>query len=423
MDPTESTEQPSDLPEDAICRSSDPELSAANLAALQEEIHKMENPNFAAQKLKVRELFDRGVPFFTKSAMKELKDQIDAINSMTENGRSTDGQKFVFSSITGQTVERAVMKGLTHSRHFGKEKVLYVFYPSLDRHGFSVTLAHAHPCVLHPRHVFYKSNTDNRLEPCLLYTTYQSLINHRYSDQALCPLQICYGGHNEGQHHDDLEDTRKAFQSYRKKWEASENCHRLKSSMAATASLPGITKIIAFACSSISRDDDHTRHRSASQHALILTLRDMLQASQPGVQIKCLAQDPAYSEVDTMVLSEAGITVIDDPQGFLEVDDQSVVLSFSPNVPIRQIITDVSRPVVLAWDTVITEEQTISRWANLCEPPKTVVTAEDLEACLCDPESSRVRAMIQDEYVEVEKLDEKGFGDASVYIRCDGRRT
>lgn len=140
MDPTAPAEPPLDLPEDDICRSSDPELSAANLAALQEEIHEMENPNFAAQKLKVRELYDRGVPFFTKSAMKELKDQIDAVNSMAENGRSTDGQKFVFSSIMGQTVERAVMKGLTHSRQFGKEKVLYVLL-------FELELSQAHSCT------------------------------------------------------------------------------------------------------------------------------------------------------------------------------------------------------------------------------------------------------------------------------------
>lgn len=110
---------------------SEPELSTANLAALQEEILEMENPNFAAQKLKVRELFDGGVPFFTKAAMKDLKAQIEAIRTMVENGRSTDGQKFVCLSITGQTVERAVMKGLTQSRQFGKETVMYVFYPSL----------------------------------------------------------------------------------------------------------------------------------------------------------------------------------------------------------------------------------------------------------------------------------------------------
>lgn len=128
MDSTTPTDQPPETPEDAVPRnSSDPELSTENLAALQEDILRMEHPSFAAQKLKVRELFDRGVPFFTKSAMKKLKDQIDAIKSMTESGRSTDGQKFVFSSVTGQTVERAVLRGLTRSRQFGKETVMYVF--------------------------------------------------------------------------------------------------------------------------------------------------------------------------------------------------------------------------------------------------------------------------------------------------------
>lgn len=278
----------------------------------------------------------------------------------------------------------------------------------------------AHLYGLFSRHS--KSNIDDRLEPCLLYSTYQSLLNHRYSDQALCPLQICYGGQNVGENNSSLEDTRISFQACRKTWEASESFLKLKSSMAATASLPGITKIIAFACSSMS-DGNHRRQRSASQHALILGLRNMLGASQPGVHIKCFAQDPAYSEVDAAVLAEAGITVVDDPQGFLEVDDQSVVLSFSPNVPVRQIITDLARPVVLAWDTVLTEEETVGRWAGLVEPPKAVAGAEDVESCLCDPESSRVRAMIREEYFKVEKLDQKEFGDASVYIRCDGRKT
>lgn len=130
MNPTSPTEPPLEPPEDAVSRSGEQELSAANLAALQEEILRMEKPNFALQKMKVRELFDRGVPFFTKSAIKKLKDQIDTIKSMAENGRSTDGQKFVFSSITGQTVERPVLKGLTQSRQFGKETVLYVFIAS-----------------------------------------------------------------------------------------------------------------------------------------------------------------------------------------------------------------------------------------------------------------------------------------------------
>lgn len=271
-----------------------------------------------------------------------------------------------------------------------------------------------------------RTDAGNRLKPCLQYTTYQALLNHRYSDQALCPLQICYGGQNEGSHHSDLSETRDTFRAYRETWEASENCRALKSSLASAAPLPRITKIIAFACSSISRDPDQTAHRAATQHALILTLRDALQSSQPGdgggaQQIRCLAQDPAYSDADRAVLAELGITAVDDPEGFLEVDDQSAVLSFSPNVPVRQVVTDLARPALLAWDTVLTEEQTVDRWARVHERRGAWGTAEDLEACLCDPESSRVRAMIRAEYVEVEKLDARCFGDASVYIR-DGER-
>jgi len=129
-------------------RDSDSELSTANLAALQEEIHRMECPNLAARKQKARELFDNGIPFFTKPAMKYLKAQIEAIKAMAENGRSTDGQKFVFLSITGQTIERAVMKGLTQSRQFGKETVMYVSYSSLI-YLHCPGSRHSHPDVAH----------------------------------------------------------------------------------------------------------------------------------------------------------------------------------------------------------------------------------------------------------------------------------
>lgn len=115
----------------ASCSSSDTgdtELTMVNLAALQEDIHRMENPNFDVQKQTVRELFDRGIPFFTRPAMEQLKGQIDAIKSMVMKGESTDGQKFVVLSITGQTVERAVLKGLAQSRQLGNETVLYVLF-------------------------------------------------------------------------------------------------------------------------------------------------------------------------------------------------------------------------------------------------------------------------------------------------------
>jgi hypothetical protein len=55
------------------------------------------------------------------------------------------------------------------------------------------------------------------------------------------------------------------------------------------------------------------------------------------------------SEVDKKLLDEAGIEVIEDPRGWLEVDEHSIVLSIASNVPSKEIIADISRPAVIIW--------------------------------------------------------------------------
>ena len=51
--------------------------------------------------------------------------------------------------------------------------------------------------------------------------------------------------------------------------------------------------------------------------------------------IRCYAQDPAYDAVDCEFLASIGITVVDDPKGFLEVDANTLVVSVtsSPKQP------------------------------------------------------------------------------------------
>ncbi len=60
----------------------------------------------------------------------------------------------------------------------------------------------------------------------------------------------------------------------------------------------------------------------------------------------------AYVDTDKEVLGRVGVTVVDDPRGFLEVDDNSVVICVAPNVPVKQIIADIARPAVLIWNRV-----------------------------------------------------------------------
>lgn len=111
----------------AVARTRDPDLIIANPAAPQDEMENniMENPNVAAlEKRKVQRLFDRGVPFFTKRDMKTLQDQIEAAKNLNEE--STTGQKFIFTSVTGRTIERAVMKRLSESQQLGNKEGRYV---------------------------------------------------------------------------------------------------------------------------------------------------------------------------------------------------------------------------------------------------------------------------------------------------------
>ncbi|KAH6854203.1 hypothetical protein B0I37DRAFT_388308 [Chaetomium sp. MPI-CAGE-AT-0009] len=86
--------------------------------------------------------------------------------------------------------------------------------------------------------------------------------------------------------------------------------------------------------------------RSTSQHVMVLEVRDLVKRCL-GVEIKCFAQDPAYTPVDKQVLGEVGITVLDDPRAWLRVDDGSVVIAISPNIPATEIVADIARPVVI----------------------------------------------------------------------------
>lgn len=99
---------------------------------------------------------------------------------------------------------------------------------------------------------------------------------------------------------------------------------------------------------------------SMAQHALALTIRDYLVSRhatgaevEGASEIKCYAQDPIYTPLDEQVLCEAGFTVVDDPRAFLEVDEASLVISMSPDIPVRQITADIARPAVMIWDKVV----------------------------------------------------------------------
>lgn len=148
-----------------------------------------------------------------------------------------------------------------------------------------------------------------------------------------------------------LEAVRKTFQQKRIEWEASNPGQELLSRLG-SANIPSVKKIIALACFNMS--DCEMADRSAGQHALIPILRTFFARRQDMAEddILCFAQDPLYEDVDKTVLAETGISVLENPLAFLEVDDTSLVFSLSPETPVRQIVADIALPAIMIWNRV-----------------------------------------------------------------------
>lgn len=88
-----------------------------------------------------------------------------------------------------------------------------------------------------------------------------------------------------------------------------------------------------------------------------------------------------YTEIDKELLQELGITVLEDPRAFLEVSDESIVLSFGPDIPVRQVVTDLARPAVFICDKVREEQELLSTWSERLYS-RTWTSIEELEARL-----------------------------------------
>ena len=148
---------------------------------------------------------------------------------------------------------------------------------------------------------------------------------------------------------------------HQRKWEESGSCKRLLSAIKSMPSSTKVGKVVAFACGSLQRDAESLFPRASFQHALALTLRNAFKQNNLE-NVACYAQDPEYNEIDNIILGEFGIKVLDDPDGFLAIDDSSIILSFALEAPIKQIIADLAKPAVIIWDRVYKCDDMQSWW-------------------------------------------------------------
>ena len=147
------------------------------------------------------------------------------------------------------------------------------------------------------------------------------------------------------------EETAEDFRKHRQMWEGSEMCKELTHILNSAAASLEINKIVAVSLGNLSYLRDDYPGRSAFQHSLVLTMREWLN-DKNGHETPCYVQDPIYQEIDIEILQEYGIKVLEDPQAWLEMDDQSIVVSIASNVPVKEIVADIARPAVVIWNRV-----------------------------------------------------------------------
>jgi hypothetical protein len=165
---------------------------------------------------------------------------------------------------------------------------------------------------------------------------------HKFTKET---LDACYVG--------SVEKTTKTFKSNLEQWERSKERAMLDSIIRSVTFPTLIQKIITVACGSIANDVQQEIPRSSFQHAFICTLRDIFMDCQRNlVDIQCYAQDPAYSEADTQVLTDYGFTILDDPDGLLEINESALLFSCAAEFPVKQVLTELAQPAAIIWDRV-----------------------------------------------------------------------
>ncbi|OAA42038.1 Sensitivity To Red Light Reduced-like, SRR1 [Beauveria brongniartii RCEF 3172] len=167
-----------------------------------------------------------------------------------------------------------------------------------------------------------------------------------------------------------LADLEAAFRTHQASWLQSAACQSLTSILTTSAAAlrTPIRKIVCFGLGRLDNWEKTTREellvsvrRSAFQHAAALTMAAALTTTTTtaavGETVRCYAQDPAYTAEEKKLLAALGFTVLEDPKGFLEVDEATLVFSVTPNIPVRQVVADMGWPAAMVWNRIETDRQ------------------------------------------------------------------
>ncbi|PYI27245.1 hypothetical protein BP00DRAFT_419021 [Aspergillus indologenus CBS 114.80] len=298
-----------------------------------------------------------GEPFFTKEALLDLQAQLSR--------PLEEGEKYVAIGFEGTPVEFEPATGQV-SEHVGHR---FVNGPvALVYHSWSVFLGQASDkkyldatsyCRVVPMHV-------------------QQWINPDTGEIFALPPR-------------PVEGPSRLLRSAVFTWEPSATWAALREVLVAAREKHTITNFVGFACGTMFGDSP-----AATQHALVWTVIRLFRKDGKGESdepLACSLQDPIYDAQDKRVLNLLKMNVVDDPQGFLDVEDSSIVFTCNADVPVKEIVLDIARPAIMIIDDI------------------TRINS------IYDPVTNRVLKAIGDSYEMFDFPVHEAFGRMAIYVR------
>ncbi|KAI1326905.1 hypothetical protein F5Y16DRAFT_410582 [Xylariaceae sp. FL0255] len=172
------------------------------------------------------------------------------------------------------------------------------------------------------------------------------------------------------------EDIASLYRETKQRWRASLSYRLLETQLKMLLDGKKVTKVVCFGLGDLHRRpprwwleaerkqnpkgvESDARMFSLVQHSVVLTIADILRSrAKKDTHVRLLTQDPDYLEQTRELLEEDGFEIVGmfGAGGFAEVDDESLVFSVYPSVPVNQIIADVARPVLMIINGAYSDE-------------------------------------------------------------------
>lgn len=166
-----------------------------------------------------------------------------------------------------------------------------------------------------------------------------------------------------------IKDPYAVFAENRRLWEESSSCDVLVNWLNDHLKARKVTKVVCFGLGDICREPPEWFKRQELQNNAELTndelMRDFVRPGMvqhsiaqtiadvcskiAGERVQLLTQDPDYSAQTEEVLTSCGFSIVGQfgAGGFAEIDDNTVVFSAFVEAPLRQIIADIARPILV----------------------------------------------------------------------------